>query len=285
MPGLSSLLRPFAAARAATRMAPEFLIIGTQRGGTTSLYNYLGEHPTIEPLRRREVHFFDIQFARGMSWYRSRFPSCARRLRARIRGLPRLITGESSPYYLFHPLTAERVAAALPEVKLIVLLRNPVNRAYSHLHLVRKKKQETLEFAQAIDAEAERLRGEEEKICADGDYYSASHQQHSYLARGIYADQLERWLAVFPREQFLILRSEDLYENPRAIVQQTLRFLQPDCPDTWALPEYKKYNDTSYQRMEPELRQRLTDFFRPHNQRLARLLGRDFGWESGSVVE
>jgi hypothetical protein len=264
-------------------MLPHFIIIGTQRGGTTSLYNYLAQHPSIVALTRREVHYFDLNFQRGLAWYRSRFPSGWRNV-FKLFGRREVISGESSPYYMFHPLVPQRIRQQLPQVRLIALLRNPVDRAFSHYKHVRGKNQETLPFEQAIACETERLAGEEEKMRRDPGYYSNAHHRHGYLSRGIYADQLTRWFDVFPREQMLILKSEELYRKPHELVRQTLSFLKPEWADDSTAGEYKRHNETSSEPLAPELRSRLAEFFRPHNIRLYQLLGRDFQWEQTSAT-
>lgn len=261
--------------RARGHLLPAFIIIGAQRGGTTSLFNYLCQHPSIMAPKHREIHFFDRNFERGIAWYRRHFPRPQ-------RGDRPIISGESSPYYLFHPLVAQRTAAALPATKLIVLLRNPVDRAYSHYQHVLKKKKETLSFAAALDAEDKRLAGEDAKLHADPHYYSEHHHRHAYTARGLYADQLRNWFKAFPREQFHIVKSEDMYQQPAAIVGKTLKFLNPEWTRDLGGGEFRQHNASESEPMSAFLRARLTEYFRPHNQRLYHLLGRDFGWDSAT---
>src|SRR5439155_3447898 len=149
----------------AIRMLPDYLIIGAQRAGTTSLYLYLTQHPCVAPVViGKGVHYFDVDFAKGPGWYRGHFPVAARRYLSRVGRDRPLITGEGSPYYLFHPLVPERVAALLPEARLIALLRDPVERAYSHYQHFVERGIETLTFEQALEAEPERLKGEVERL-------------------------------------------------------------------------------------------------------------------------
>jgi len=261
------------------RMLPDFIIIGTQKGGTTSLYQYLIDLPTITPAYRKEIHFFNLYYYKGLGWYRSHFPIILEKYYAEhIRG-QMLLTGEASPYYLSHPQAAERVAKTLPHAKLIVLLRNPVDRAYSqYQHQLRQPGVEPLSFEEALDAEEQRLVGEEEKMLQDPKYLSFNHRHYSYHQRSQYSEQLPQWLNLFPKEQFLILRSEDLYADPAAIVKQTLAFL--NLPAEGMKPTYKPYNDAKYAPMKAETRQRLVEYFKPYNARLYELLGRDFGWDT-----
>jgi hypothetical protein len=167
-----------------TAQIPRFIIIGAQRCGTTSLYSYLIGHPYVASALQKEIHFFDLNFKKGVSWYRTQFPQL---------GEQGFITGEGSPYYIFHPHVPKRIFDTVPRAKLILLLRNPVDRAYSHYHHEVKLGVEPLSFEDAIDREEERLHGQGEKIIADESYYSFNHQHYSYLCRGVYAYQLTVW--------------------------------------------------------------------------------------------
>src|SRR5438874_9257675 len=173
------------------RLLPDFLIIGTQRGGTTALYHYIKTHPCIEPATATEVHFFDKRFSKGLGWYRGHFPTRIEKYYAeRLRGRA-LLTGEASSSYLFYPHAPKRVAKAIPHIKLIVLLRNPVDRAYSqYFHAVELGHEIHSTFEEAIEGEEERTSRERERILQDEHYYSSAYKHLSYLTRGIYVDQL-----------------------------------------------------------------------------------------------
>lgn len=263
------------------RLLPDFIIIGAQRGGTTSLYAYLSQHPQIAPAALKEIHFFDNNFRKGVAWYRTQFPSLIEKSIAKNIGNQNFITGEASPYYLFHPHVPERVVEVVPDARLIVLLRNPVDRAYSHYFHEVELGHEKLSFEEALAQEEARTHEECARIAADPQYRSYNHQHYTYLSRGIYANQLQRWLNLFPREQLLVIKSEDFYADPDGIFQQTLAFLDVRAmgqkPSQW----YKPYNHSTYEqaKMSPHVRKRLTVYFEPHNDRLYKLLERDFGWE------
>ncbi len=247
---------------AARRSGPSFLIIGAQKGGTTSLFDYLAEHPGVNAPRYKEVHYFDRYPDRPWSHYLSSFP------------LGDAMTGEATPYYLFHPFVAERVARALPEAKLIAMLRDPVDRALSHHNHNVAMGSEDLPFEEALDAEEARLAGAEAELARPGALHYG-HRHHSYVARGRYAEQLERWYAHFPREQVLVMSSEDFFADPAAGYAESLRFL--------GLPEHdpgpmSARNARSYDGMPPDVRDRLRARFAADNQRLYELVGRDFGW-------
>ncbi|HVY78853.1 MAG TPA: sulfotransferase domain-containing protein [Solirubrobacterales bacterium] len=252
-------------ASAADRPLPDFLVIGAQKAGTTSLLSYLCQHPAVRPPVRKEVHFLDHEFERGPSWYRAHF----------ARRRPGTVTGEATPYYLFHPLAARRAAAVVPGARLVVLLRDPIDRAFSQHNHERVLGFETLPFEAALAAEAERLAGEEERILAEPRYRSFCHQHHSYLARGRYVGQLQRWLECFDRDRVLVLAAEDLFADPRGVVLQTQEFLGLEpLPPSDTSPR----NARSYAPIEPALRERLTAGFAAENRRLYELVGREFAW-------
>ena len=238
-------------------MLPSFIIIGAQKAGTTSLYGWLRHHPGVGMSQTKELHFFDQHFHRGVRWYASQFSHpCA---------------GEATPYYLFHPLVPARVEAVVPEVKLIVLLREPVSRAWSHYHHVRRQGNEPLSFSDALSMEALRLQGEAEKMLADPRYFSLNHQKYSYLSRGLYADQLSRWLRHFPRRQLLVLDTADLHARPQHTLDRVSDFL---AVERVQLPSFPRYNTGGgYPALDPVAADRLRQMFAPDNARLVQLLG------------
>jgi len=254
-------------ATASARPLPDFLIIGAQKAGTTALYAYLRRHPAITGPSWKEVSYFDRHYERGEAWYRGNFPN-----RVRARGK---LVGEASPSYIFHPLGPGRVKALVPEARLVALVRNPVERALSHYHHEVALGREPLSFEDALDAEEERLRGEEERLAADSSYFSRAWWSHAYKARGRYAEQLERWLAVFPRDRLLILPSEDLGGEPERTHARVLDFLGA-APHR--LDAYPRVYERQYEAMSAETRKRLAAEFEAPNRRLYELLGRDLGW-------
>jgi sulfotransferase family protein len=249
------------------RPLPDFLILGAQKAGTTALYAYLRRHPQITGPSWKEVSFFDRHWARGESWYRGNFPNLAR-----TRGK---LVGEASPSYVFHPLAPQRVRELVPQARLVVLVRNPVDRALSHHNHEVALGREPLSFEEALDAEEERLRGEVERMTADPRYFSREWWSHTYKARGRYAEQLERWLEVFPRERLLVLSSDELGSEPERAHAQVLEFL--GAPPH-RLDSYARVYEREYEPMRPETRARLAAEFEEPNRRLYALLGRDLSW-------
>ena len=252
-------------------MVPGVLIIGAQKAGTTSLYHYLTAHPLVFPAAHKEPRFFKERYSRGLNWYRVHFPLRTQRL---LR--PGALTLEATTGYLDYPHAPQRVAETLPEVKLVALLRDPVERAWSHYHHSLRLGRETLPFEVALEQEEARLGEYYRRVQSDPDYHDPAVGAHSYLARGRYAEGLERWLQVFGRERLLILKSEDLYADPESTVQTTLDFLGlPPLTDV----SYRPFNEgKNKEDMDPQTRAQLCAYFKPHNEKLYELLGRDFGW-------
>ncbi len=278
MPAVEKLYRGMSSR---LRLLPDFLVIGTQRGGTTALYHYLKTHPGIHSVTTTDTHFFDKKFHKGLDWYRAHFPTRFEKVYTQRISRQSFVTGEASSSYLSYPHAPRRVAQVLPQVKLIVLLRNPVDRAYSQYYHTCELGYETLPFEQAIQAEVARIGSEREKILEDEHYYSDAYKHQSYLSRGIYVDQLQSWLALFPREQFLILKSEEFYADPVTTFKQVSAFLDlQDVEPQLRKQEYKYYaHNTYYSGMDSALRQRLLEYFAPHNARLYEFLGINFGWD------
>jgi hypothetical protein len=269
------------------RLLPDFLIIGGQRCGSSSLYYYLTAHPGIISASTKETHFFDECFSKGLSWYRAQFPSSLQKMYVTNVLKRDFMTGEGTPYYILYPHAPKRIFEIVPQVKLIALLRNPVERAFSQYWIEFKGGFETLSFEEAIKTEHGRIAGELEKMQQDENYYSHSFRHFSYLTRGIYVDQLQNWLRYYPREQLLILKSEDLYSHPAETLKKTLDFL--GVKQVKLRDEYKNYRRPSKKgyrnkiitpKMDPKMREYLVEYFKPHNARLYELLGEDVGWDN-----
>lgn len=245
-------------------MKPNFLIIGAQRGGTTSLHNYVCAHPKVSRIGkpRKEIHFFDYpqNWKRGVGWYRELF--------AGHKGL----VGEKSPTYLDHPLVPLRVKRVCPDAKILVILRNPVDRAHSDYWKIRAIGREDIEtFEGALRAETFRLANDLGHNDLWTDYYFKSHHlTHGYVRRGQYALHLIDWLKLFPREQMLILKSEEFFAETAQEMRKVYQFLglKPH-----KMKKFKQYQKMEYPPMREKTRRWLEDLFRQHNEGLAELLG------------
>lgn len=257
---------------------PDFLIVGAMKCGTTSLFNYLIDHPGVIPPRKKEVHYFHSPRNRkyGDNWYRAHFPSqSAIRKLSRQLGY-RAITGEATPAMVSN-LYALSAGALLPDAKLIMILRNPTDRAYSHYqHQRRRFLNENLPFWEALQAEDARIAHDIDLNNTEPDKVSSAIKRFSYKHRGKYIDQIHRWLSYYPREQLLILNYQDLKVAPDQLFEQVCRFLE--------LPDHKfntdqRFNVGGYKDpMDDRCKQYLDDYFRPYNRRLFDFLGEDWGW-------
>lgn len=260
----------------AARMEPSFLIVGAQRCGTTSMFKALRQHPAVlAPPLQKGIHYFDKNYERGPGWYRSHFPLRASATRVgRSTAVPP-ITGESSPYYMFHPLAADRIEADLSQVRLIVLVRDPVERAISAYTHEKARGFETETFERALELEPERITGERDRMLADPGYDSFHLQHNAYLTRGQYIEQLERLEAVVGRDRLHVVDSHDFFERPAATTAAVLDFLGLPAFDGAV---FDQHNARPRSPMAGDLAARLDDHFRPYDDRLAAWLGRVPGW-------
>lgn len=231
---------------------PDFFIIGAQRCGTTSLRIYLSLHPDVY-MPPGETGFFSYQYSKGLGWYLSLFHD-------------KLAIGEKSADYLSSPHAPGRISKHVPDARFIVLLRNPVDRAWSHYQWAVGMGKEQKHFMHALQSQV-----------------AAKDGQHSgYLQRGHYASQLKRWFTFFPRDRFLIIESETLFSDSDNTCDQALKFLQLRGCCAMRLKKLGKHGaakKTSRQ-MSPVARRWLQDYYRPHNTQLEALLGRQFSWSS-----
>lgn len=248
---------------------PDFLIIGAAKSGTTSLYNYIKDYSKnfVSPIKK-ELYYFTEQYHRGNFYYKSLFPLFLKENQ---------ITGEATPDYLFYHKCAARIHVMLPNVKLIVLLRDPIERAYSHYNFIKfsskTSAKETLSFDQAVKEEELRC-----KIPGDSEYTYA-YKYYSYKKKGHYYEQLKNWFQYFPREQFLIIDSHDLLIKPEEILKQTFNFIGAELKDNINFSQ-KLYNKQKYPPMNEKTRKYLADYYKPTNQKLYRFLDRNFRWDN-----
>lgn len=258
------------------RQLPSFILVGAQRAGTTSLYRALMAHPLIHSANyHKGVNYFDVNYHRDFAWYQGHFPTSTHLRRGNRSGLGEPITFEASGYYLFHPCAPERMAQHLPDVRVLAMLRDPVERAFSAYKHEFARGFETESFERALDLEDQRLEGQVERMLADPGYQSFSHRHHAYLGRGQYAEQLQRMGEHFPADQIHAIDSESFFEDPETTFAGVLDFLglplaMPDSFDRW--------NGRPSSPMSDETRARLRDHFSPHDRALRDLLGRELAW-------
>jgi len=259
-----------------TRTLPDFIVCASPRSGSTSIYEGLLEHPNIFASKIKEIHFFDGNFHRGENWYRYHFPSKLKKLINEKIFKKKFVTGEATPNYLIHPHAAHRVQKISSEVKLILILRNPIDRAYSHYNSAVKNKREKLSFEDAIKEEKNLVRGEMEKMEDDEDSSTSEiYIRKAYFLQGLYYNNLSKWMKIFPRKQFLIINSEEFFKDPPKNFNEVYEFL--------GLPQfnyrYVHYNLGKYPPMKDETRRLLIEYYKPYNEKLYKLIGKSFDWD------
>ena len=251
---------------ASSRVLPNFIIIGTVRSGSTSLYYNICEHPSVLEAAYDEIGYFDSNYHLGQNWYRSMFPT--QKMMDKIREDTRYsITGEDTPFYFWKQEVAERIFSDIPETKIIIILRNPVDRAYSNYKLAVRENNEKLTFEEAIEEEIEFL--------SKNSFLETVNRFRSYLTKGMYVNQIKPWLDIFPRNQFHILSTEQMKNKPHETLNQVFKFLSiPNYniknPQKRKLADYKKMNDNT--------RERLLKYYKPYNQEFFESIKQKFEW-------
>lgn len=254
---------------------PNFLIIGFAKSGTTSLHQYIEQHPQVLPVVKKEINFWIKQdldlwesydFEKGIEWYSSQFPP--------IGEEDSFVTGEANPWIFLSSQAPKKILSSFPKVKILAALRNPVDRTISHYYHMVKHGQEQRELEEVIDTEISLLEGITNFAQVDRNYWQ---NQRLYLATSLYLYGLRKWFKLFDSDQLMILKSEDIYNQPEATMKQVFSFL--GLPDH-KLSEYRNFLPGSYTSpsSNSDVRRKLLDFFRPYNQELEDYLGISFGW-------
>ena len=258
---------------ASMRVLPDFIIIGSMKCGTTSLYYDICEHPCTLAAAYDEIGFFDSNFHLGLNWYRSMFPRKKQIEDVRQRE-GTAMTGEDTPFYFWNPIAAKRIKKLLPNIKLIVILRNPIDRAYSEFQDWASRESNPPSFETVIENEIDLQRQYPNLITEEN--FEVYNQQNSYLLKGVYVDQLKIWTSLFPKEQIFILSTENLNSDPIDALGSVFQYLN--------LPDYKIKNpqhqkQKKYSSMKTETRNELIEFFKPHNERLFKMINKKFDWD------
>lgn len=243
---------------------PNFLIIGAQKCATTSLWARLREHPGVHVANEKELRFFDgYAWDNGIAWYEGNFDPDNDTLFNGDFDPERTPVGEASPIYLHRPIAIERIAAYRPDMRLIIMLRDPVRRAVSHYWWEVQMQNETLDMLEAIRAEESRQ--------------DDPHHFGAYKERGRYCEQLDRVFKRFPREQVFIGHVPRLDHSPDTFLERVEQFIgAPSYPN---YPPLVRYLEQSYPEPPPDVVRYLSDYFAPHNQALHDRYGIDIsGW-------
>ena len=275
-PNKFSIGRAFQMVTSSIRTLPNFIIIGSSKSGTWATHNYLLQHPDIG-YSARNIHFFEYAYSNKISWYKSHFPTKLYKSLVESIRKRKCLMGEHTSTYLYHPLVPQRVKDVIPNVKLIVLLRNPVDRAYSNYNMFVRTGIEKRTFEDAIFSEIKRI-----EIIKENNNFQIKNPNFSnrvefnYLRIGTYVDSLENWLKFFRREQFCIIENKDLSKNPQQVFDKIFKFLNLS---SFELKQEERWNVGKYEKMKTSTRKILVDYFKPYNERLYKLLGQNFSWE------
>ena len=246
---------------------PDFVIIGATKCGTTSLYEYLKDHPQVLPTIWKEIEFYRFP-ERGLEWYLSQFPRIP-------DSRTRFISGEASTCYIGMPNVKQLLFEQYPQVKLIALVRDPVEKAISHAHHDRKLGVEHRTVEEAITQELDILENLDSLWPPPEDYWRT---ERGYVWHGLYANQIANWVSTFPKESMLVIPSEDLYGRPAETLAKVYAHL--DLPDHQRA-QYEVHLQGNYEKgLNPRLRERLTRFVAPHNARLEEMIGRRLHWQA-----
>ncbi|MEN8238962.1 MAG: sulfotransferase domain-containing protein [Actinomycetota bacterium] len=265
---------------AALRELPDFVILGGQRCGTSSMYKYLSRHPQIVPSLRKETEYFTINYDKGEEWYRAHFPLRIRRRSAQLRG-KRQFSFEATPDYLFDPRAPQRLTETLPGAKLVVMLRDPVERAFSHYHHNIRLGLEDLSFRDAIAAEEERIAPDLEVMRDNPFDRVVNYRRYSYVSRGDYGTQIGRWLDLFDRDRILFISAEDFFEHPEGALHSLERFVGAEI---WSPPDFVNYSYTGiavaeHPELPLDLRRELELRFASSHSDIERLTGLSVPWD------
>lgn len=254
------------------RVLPSFIIVGAVRCGTTSLYYNICEHSSVLPASYDEIGFFDSNYELGISWYKSMFPTKfeIKKIKSKTGNS---ITGEDTPFYFWDKKSIQRIKKNIPKIKLIVLLRNPIDRAYSNYHLGVRLGSESLSFEDSIKKEIQLL---EKENSFENDEIKKFLRPRSYIAKGLYYQQIKNWFDVFSKDQILVLNTENLSDKPNQTLKQIFEFL--DLPNE-KIQNIQNRKVGNYQKMNKDTREYLKKIFKPQNEKLFKILGREFEWD------
>lgn len=255
------------------RCLPDFIIIGSQKSGTSSLFAYLSQHPQLHPAFRKEIHYFDgglepgiDTFKKGESWYRAHFP-----LRRPMGSDAKAY--EASPLYIFNPLVAKRIYDLLPHIKLIAILRNPTERAVSHYFHERRKGRETLPIMDALLREDERMSSSTQQR----DYKSRAYVHFAYKGRGLYKQQIDRYLRRFHHNRLLVISSEMLFGDTSNSLRKIFEFV--GVAGKVKVKDLKPRNVAENRnQVDRRVYAYLDNYFAPYNDELYQLIGQNFNW-------
>lgn len=248
------------------RPLPDFIQIGAQKGGSSALYKFICAHPDVVRAFVKEPHYFSGKFhEKTLSWYKAQFP---------IKSTGQLV-GEASPSYCTHPLAPKRIKELIPDVKLLFIVRNPVDRAVSNYFHSKRYGSEELEIADAFKRPLADFESEYQKMATEDGYHSSTYNRFGYLHKGLYAYHLKKWYEYFSPEQLLIVENNDLQTRPKDVYAEVCSFLGLK---QWMPEAFNKHNVGKTKEIPESIKTELSAFFREHNQEFFNLIGKTYKW-------
>lgn len=257
------------------RAMPNFIVIGAQKSGTTSMFSYLRQHPQIVRPVFKELYYFDRQYHRGLAWYGCNFPARSTMERLDDRHGRAHLTFEATATYIFDAQVPPRIAKDIDTRKFVALLRNPVDRAISAYWHARRMGRETRRLDEALKVDTEWYEKERAFEQGTGPQPSGAAARPTYLRRGIYHEAVSVWRRHFLPEHLMVIQSEAMFADPRAVMARVFKFL--DLPPTESI-DLEPQNVGRYDDSDGEARRYLENFYRPHNEQLSQLCGTKFTW-------
>jgi hypothetical protein len=252
------------------RVLPDFLVIGVKRCGTTSLFHNLPKHPSILNSHHDGIGFFNDNYQLGVNWYRSFFPTIFSKNKI-IKKYGDCKTFDVTTRYIEDRSTAKKIKEIIPNAKIIVMLRNPVDRAYSQFNVSVKEKVETRSFHDAINEEIENIKKENMKN------FEISKNEFDYIKKGMYASQLKPWFDIISKDNIGIFSTEEFKKNNQNIYNMIFKFLGiTNCE----IKDNKIMEKGDYLPMNYNTRDLLLDFYKKHNEELFKLINKRFDWEN-----
>jgi hypothetical protein len=252
------------------RVTPDFLVIGSKRCGTTSLYEYLGEHPCIKKSSHDHIGFFDDNFHLGINFYKSFFPTIFEKIIFQIKN-GMYLNYDVTSTYIHNTTTSKRVFETLPKIKIIAIIRNPIDRAYSEYNVNKEINPKIEPFEIFVEKEIEEISNKEE---SENNRFLSN--KNKYLERGLWFEQLEPWFKLFPKQNILILSTEDFGKDSNHIFNIIFKFLNLK---KFLIENPKKLRKANYPKLDQKTREKLIDFYKSYNLKFYNLVGKDFQWE------
>lgn len=264
------------------RVLPDFIIIGSGRAGTTALYSYLIQHPQIMKCfthndeKVADLHFFEYMISKKIGWYRSHFPTKIFKKIKELKSGKKCITGEFTSTYMYHEHVPQRIINTIPKTKILVILRNPIDKIYSTYCQQFSFNEYLSNFEETIQSEIDRMKifqkSPNKRIFNEN---IDSIVTCNILRHGIYYNYLKKWFEIFPENQIMVIDSKKLNNDTINCIKEVFNFLNIEEIE---INDVSKINKGNYNRIDNKTRDELISFFKPYNKKLNKLLKTNFEW-------